>query len=162
MPHKIKDKKICGFFETEQEGVETITPAQFKKYSDKKELKKLIKKFDFFIAQGSVMPKVATAFGRALGPAGKMPSPQLGIVMNVSEKEIEDLKKRINNTLKVKVKESSIKLAIGKQSMSDEDIIENILSVYNYVVKALPRDKENIKNIKLKFTMTKPIKINLN
>ena len=161
MPHKIKDKKICGFFETEQEGVETITPAQFKKYSDKKELKKLIKKFDFFIAQGSVMPKVATAFGRALGPAGKMPSPQLGIVMNVSEKEIEDLKKRINNTLKVKVKESSIKLAIGKQSMSDEDIIENILSVYNYVVKALPRDKENIKNIKLKFTMTKPIKIEI-
>ena len=162
MPHKIKDKKICGFFETKQEGVETITPAQFKKYSDKKELKKLIKKFDFFIAQGSVMPKVATTFGRALGPAGKMPSPQLGIVMNVSEKEIEDLKKRINNTLKVKVKESSIKLAIGKQSMSDEDIIENILSVYNYIVKALPRDKENIKNIKLKFTMTKPIKINLN
>jgi len=162
MPHKIKDKKICGFFETKQEGIETITPSQFRKYSDKKELKKLIKKFDFFIAQGSVMPKVATTFGRALGPAGKMPSPQLGIIMNVSEKEIEDLKKRINDTLKVKVKESSIKLAIGKQSMSDEDIIENILSVYNYVAKALPRDKENIKNIKLKFTMTKPIKINLN
>ena len=162
MPHKIKDKKICGFFETKQEGIETITPSQFKKYSDKKELKKLIKKFDFFIAQGSVMPKVATTFGRALGPAGKMPSPQLGIIMNVSETEIEYLKKRINNTFKIKVKESSIKLAIGKQSMSDEDIIENILSVYNYVVKALPRDKENIKNIKLKFTMTKPVKINLN
>ena len=162
MPHKIKDKKICGFFETKQEGIETITPAQFKKYSDKKGLKKLIKKFDFFMAQGSVMPKVATIFGRALGPAGKMPSPQLGIIMNVSEKEIEDLKKRINNTLKIKVKESSIKLAIGKQSMSDEDIIENILSVYNYVAKTLPRDKENIKNIKLKFTMTKPVKINLN
>ena len=78
------------------------------------------------------------------------------------KKKSKILKKRINNTLKVKVKESSIKLAIGKQSMSDEDIIENILSVYNYVVKALPRDKENIKNIKLKFTMTKPIKINLN
>lgn len=162
MPHKIKDKKICGFFETKQKGVETITPEQFKKYSDKKELKKLIKKFDFFIAQGSVMPKVATTFGRVLGPAGKMPSPQLGIVMNVSEKEIEDLKKRINNTLKVKVKESSIKLAVGKQSMPDKEVIENILSVYNYVVKALPKDKENIKNIKLKFTMTKPIKINLN
>lgn len=162
IPYKIKDKKICGFFETKQKDVETITPEQFRKYSDKKELKKLIKKFDFFIAQGSVMPKVATTFGRALGPAGKMPSPQLGILMNVNEKEIEDLKKRINNTLKVKVKESSIKLAIGKQSMSDKEIIENILSVYDPVVKALPRDKENIKNLKLKFTMTKPIKINLN
>lgn len=161
MPHKIKNKKICGFFETKQEGVETITPTQFKKYSDKKELKKLIKKFDFFMAQGSVMPKVATVFGRALGPAGKMPSPQLGIIMNVNEKEIEDLKKRINNTLKIKVKESSIKLAIGKQSMPDKDIIENILSVYDSVVKALPRDKENIKNLKLKFTMTKPVKIEI-
>jgi large subunit ribosomal protein L1 len=160
IPHKIKDKKICGFFETKQEGIETIIPSQFKKYSDKKELKKLIKKFDFFMAQGSVMPKVATTFGRALGPAGKMPSPQLGILMNVNEKEIKDLKERIDNTLKMKVKESSIKLAIGKQSMSDEKIIENILAVYNYVVKALPREMENIKNMKLKFTMTKPVKIN--
>jgi len=148
MPYKIKDKKICGFFETKQEGIETIIPSQFKKYSDKKELKKLIKKFDFFMAQGSVMPKVATAFGRALGPAGKMPSPQLGILMNVNEKEIKDLKERINNTLKTKVKESSIKLVVGKQSMKDSEIIENILAVYNYVEKALPRDKENIKKRK--------------
>src|SRR3972149_6506115 len=79
VPWKIKDKKICGFFETKQESVETITPEQFKNYSDKKSLKKLVSGFDFFIAQASVMPKVATAFGRALGPAGKMPSPQLGI-----------------------------------------------------------------------------------
>ena len=161
MPHKIKDKKICGFFETKQEGIETITPLQFKKYSDKKELKKLIKKFDFFMAQGSVMPKVATTFGRALGPAGKMPSPQLGILMNVSEKEINDLKKRIETTLKTKIKESSIKVAVGKQSMTDKDIIENVISVYEHVVKVLPRDKENVKNVKLKFTMSKPIKIEI-
>ena len=161
VPNKIKDKKIAGFLETKNPNVETITKEQFKKYSDKKELKKLVKKFDFFIAQASLMPKVATAFGRVLGPAGKMPSPQLGIVMNADEKTITELKKKVNNSVKIKTKEASVKLAVGKQSMKDEDIIENALTIYNALLKELPRDKENIKNVELKFTMTKPQKINI-
>jgi len=159
VPFKIKDKKICAFFETKNKNIETITPEQFKKYSDKKALKKLVKNFDFFIAQGNLMPKVATIFGRVLGPAGKMPSPQLGILTNINEKEIDELRKKINNSMKIRIKEPSIKLAVGKQSMKDEEIIENILMVYNTVLKSLPKDKENIKNIELKFTMTKSYKI---
>jgi large subunit ribosomal protein L1 len=161
VPFKIKDKKICAFFEVKNKEVETITPEQFKKYSDKKALKKLVKKFDFFIAQASVMPKVATTFGKILGPAGKMPSPQLGIMVDVSEKEINELKKKINNNVKIKVREPTIKLAMGKQGMKNEEIIENILAVYNNVLKSLPRGKENIKNIEVKFTMTKPQKISI-
>ena len=45
--------------------------------------------------------------------------------------------------------------------MKDEEIIENIISVYNSVLKELPKNKENVKNIEIKFTMTKPIKINI-
>ncbi len=161
VPFKVKEKKICAFLESKNDNVETITGDQFKKYSDKKELKKLVKKFDFFIAQAKLMPKVATTFGRVLGPAGKMPSPQLGILMDVSDKSINDLKKDINNSAKIKVKEASIKIAIGKQSMKDGEIIENVLAVYNAILKALPRDKENIKNVELKFTMTKPQKIKI-
>ena len=159
IPFKIKEKKICAFLETENKAVETITPEQFKKYLDKKALKKLVKNFDFFIAQASLMPKVATTFGRVLGPAGKMPSPQLGIISDANEKEISEIKKKINNNIKIRIKESSIKLAIGKQSMKNEEVIENILTVYNSILKAVPKDKENIKNIELKLTMTKPQKI---
>jgi len=161
VPWKVKDKKICGFFETEHSKVETITPGEFKNYSDKKSLKNLVNKFDFFIAQASVMPKVATVFGRVLGPAGKMPSPQLGILMDVNDKTIEEIKKKINNNVKIRVKEASIKLAIGKQSMKDEEIIENVMTVYNAVMKDLPKGKENIKNVEIKFTMTKPQKIKI-
>jgi len=161
VPHKIKEKKICAFLEVKNNNVETITKSDFKIYSDKKELKKLAKKYDFFIAQASVMPLVATTFGRVLGPTGKMPSPQLGILMNVDDKAIKELKNKINNSVKIKTKEASIKISIGRQSMKDEELIENIIIVYNAVMKAVPKGKDNIKNIELKFTMTKPQKIRI-
>lgn len=161
VPHKIKDKKIAGFLEIKNKNVETIIQEEFKKYSDKNKLKQLVKKFDFFVAQASLMPKVATSFGRVLGPAGKMPSPQLGIIINADDKTILELKKKVNNSVKIKTKESSIKLAVGKQSMKDEELVENIINIYNAVLKELPKDKDNIKNLELKFTMTKPVKIQI-
>jgi len=159
--HKVKEKRVAGFLESENKNVETITPEKFKKYSNKKESKNLIKKFDFFIAQASLMPKVATVFGKILGPAGKMPSPQLGMIINVDDKTIIELKNKINNSIKIRVKESSIKLPIGKQSMKDEEIIENILIAYDSILKVMPKEKENIKNLEIKFTMTKPQKIKI-
>jgi len=159
VPYKIKDKKIAGFLETKNENIETITQAEFKSYNDKKKLKNLVEKFDFFIAQGSLMPKVATTFGRALGPVGKMPSPQMGIILNADDKTINELKQKINNSVKIRTKEASIKLAVGKQSMKDEELVENIMTIYNRILKELPREKENVKNIELKFTMTKPRKM---
>ncbi|MBL7058968.1 hypothetical protein ISS08_00760 [Candidatus Pacearchaeota archaeon] len=161
IPHKIKDKKIAAFFETKNNNVDTITFAEFKKYKDKHLVKKLVDKYDFFIAQASLMPKVATFFGRVLGPTGKMPSPQLGILATVDDESIATLKNKINNTVKFKVKEASIKLPVGKQSMKDSEIIENIIAIYDYVVPTLPRNIENIKNVELKFTMTKPVKISI-
>ena len=159
VPHKVKDKKIAGFLETKNSKMDSITPDEFKKYSSKNELKKLVKKYDFFISQGSLMPKVAAAFGRVLGPAGKMPSPQLGIILNADEKTIDELKQKIDTSVKIRTKEASIKIPVGKQSMNDSDIIENISAIYSEILKNLPRDKENIKNIEIKFTMTKPVKI---
>ncbi|MFH1325702.1 MAG: hypothetical protein ABIH49_02960 [archaeon] len=161
IPHKIKEKKIAAFLETKNKDVETITKDSFKRYSDKKELKRLSKNFDFFIAQANLMPSVATSFGRVLGPMGKMPSPQMGVIVNADEKTIKEIKEKISNIIRVRVKEGSLKLAIGKQDMKDEDIAENIISVYNALVKALPKGIENVKNVEIKLTMTKPKKINM-
>ena len=81
--------------------------------------------------------------------------------MNINDKTINDLKEKINNTIKIKVKEASIKLPIGKQNMKDEELIENIIIVYNAILKAMLKEKENIKNVEIKFTMTKPQKIKI-
>ncbi len=161
LPHKIKDKKVCAFLVSKSDLVDSVTEQEFNKYSDKKELKKLAKKYDFFMSQASLMQKVATSFGRVLGPTGKMPSPQLGIMHEVNENSIKELKEKINHTIKTKIKEASIKISIGKQDMEDKDLLENVMAVYNHLLHKLPRGKDNIKNIEIKFTMSKPKKIYL-
>ncbi len=159
LPHKIKEKKIAGFFEVKNNNVETITPEEFNQYKDKKKLKNLAKKYDFFIAEAKVMPKVASTFGRVLGPAGKMPSPQLGIISNVNDKAVQELVSKLNNSVRIRTKEASIKLIIGKEDSKDNELVENIMAVYNNIIQQLPKQKENIKNIEIKFTMSKPEKI---
>jgi len=161
LPYKIKDKRIAAFLEVKNKNVDTITPEEFKKYSDKKEIKKLTKKYEFFMSQANLMPKVASTFGRYLGPKGKMPSPQLGIVNNPDEKTINETIQKINTSIKIRPKEASIKVSIGKQDMEDKKIIENTMAVYNTLLKHLSKGKDNIKNIELKFTMSKPQKIKI-
>lgn len=161
VPHKVKDKKIAAFLEVKNKNVDTITGEEFKKFSDKKEIEKLVKKYDFFLAQASLMPKVAAIFGRVLGPAGKMPSPQLGIIVNAEDKLISEIKTKVNNSVKIRTKEPSVKIPIGKEKMEDKEIIENIVTAYNSILKNLPKGKDNIKNIEIKFTMTKPQKIKI-
>lgn len=159
LPNKIKDKKICGFLAKKSEAVKTITQPEFIRFKDKKELKKLVKEFDFFIAAAPLMPSVATTFGKVLGPAGKMPSPQLGILMQETESGIKDLVARISSSEKIRLKEPSLKVCIGKESMKDEQIIANIQALYAALVNALPTKKENVKNVMVKLTMGKPIKV---
>ena len=159
IPHKFKDKKVCGFLNAKSSLVPTITKPEFPKYKEKNALKKLVKEYDFFIAAAPLMPLVATTFGKVLGPAGKMPSPQLGVLQVENDEAINSVLSKISSSIKIKVKEASIKLSIGNESMSNEEIMENFNVLYNGVVNALPKKKENVKNVMLKFTMSKPIKI---
>lgn len=159
LPHKVKDVKIAGFLNTKSKIIETITKAEFEKYKNKKDVKRLIREYDFFIAQAGLMPSVATTFGRYLGPAGKMPSPQLGIIMSEDESNVRDVIKKAEKIIKIKTKEPSIKLCVGNEVMKDEEIAENALTVYNAVMNALPAKRENIRSVLIKFTMSKPIKV---
>jgi len=161
VPNKIKDKKIGGFFEKDSKIVDTIKKTDFVRYKEKKDIRKLIKGHDFFVANAKLMPAIATSFGRALGPVGKMPSPQLGILPNEDEKMIEAVVNKINSTVRIRVKEPSIKVSVGKQSMDSEKIMQNAITVYKKVLETLPRKIDNVKNVKIKFTMSKPVKVEL-
>jgi len=160
LPNKFKDKKVCGFLIKKSDLIDSITKADFDKYKGK-ELKKLAKKYDFFISIAALMPAVATTFGKALGPTGKMPSPQLGILTSEDDKAINAVLEKVNKVVRIKSKEPSLKVAVGKEDMTNEQIAENVLLVYNKVLDALPRKKENLKSAMIKFTMTKPKKLDI-
>ncbi len=161
IPHKIKDKKVFGFLTKKSGLVNSVTQPEFQKYKDKKALKELVKSHDFFIAAAPLMPSVATTFGKALGPTGKMPSPQLGVLMKEDDVAIKQLIEKINLSIKVRVKEASVKVSIGKQSMPDNQILENAEAFYQGLVNALPTKKENIKSVMLKLTMSSPVRVEM-
>ena len=159
IPKPFKEKKVCAFFNEKSKVIDTITPAEFPKYKDKKALKNLVNNYDYFIAIGPLMPSVASTFGKVLGPAGKMPSPQLGIIPKSDEEMIKGVLEKISKAVKVRIKEASVKVGVGKESMKDEDLQNNITSVYNGIIELLPNKKDSVKNVILKTTMGKPVKI---
>lgn len=161
LPHRVRDKKVCAFLTTKSELVASVTQPEFAKYKDKKELKRLVKEYDFFIATAKLMPVVATTFGKVLGPTGKMPSPQLGVLMQEDDAALKALLARIQTAIKIKVKEPSVKLSVGNERMSDEAIIANAEAVYRALVAALPVKKDNVKSVMLKLTMSAPLKVEL-
>ena len=161
LPEKIKNKKIAGFLEKDSKLIYTIKKDNFPSYKEKKDAKKLVKSYDFFIANAKLMPAVATTFGRVLGPVGKMPSPQLGVLISEDEKAIQELLKKINSSIRVRVKEPSIKIGVAKQSLSKEAIIENLVFAYNKILEALPKKRDNIRNVKIKLTMGKPVGVEI-
>lgn len=159
VPNKVKDKKIAGFFENDSKLIDVIKRDDFGKYKEKKDIKKLVKSYDFFIANAKLMPSVATAFGRVLGPVNKMPNPQLGILPSEDENVVKGLIDKINLNVRVKVKEPSIKVGVAKVSLDDDKIVENILVVYNKILETLPKKFDNVRNVKIKLTMGKPVDV---
>ena len=138
---------------------EVILAEQFDKFKGKKEIKKLANKHDFFISQANIMPRVATVFGRFLGPRGKMPNPKIGGVLPPNA-NIKPLYERLKKTLSLATKnEPTIKCTAGKEDTNDGHIIDNILTVYNSIIQKLPNEKQNIKSIMLKFTMGPAFKV---
>ena len=158
IPHPA-GKKICGFLTRKSGIIDTISEADFKKFKETGEIKRLARKYDFFIAVAPMMAKIATAFGRVFGPMGKMPSPQAGIIPNDDEASVKAMVEKIKKSIRIRTKERSIKIAIGKEDMSDGDLKENIESALKSIENILPKKKENIKDVLIKFTMTKPMGI---
>lgn len=161
IPNKIRDKNVCAFFTSKSDVVKTVTQPDFVKYKDKKMMKAIVKEYDFFIAVAPLMPSVATTFGKILGPTGKMPTPQLGILPKEDPAMIKAVIEKINKSIKVRVKEASVKVCVGTEDMKDDQIAENIQSFYTGLVNALPTKQENVKNVLVKLTMSRPIKLEI-
>lgn len=166
LPHLlVKKPKIAAF--VAQELLEqakkycdlAISELKFSEYQDRKVQKKLVGEYDYFIAQASLMPKIAQIFGKVLGVKGKMPNPKLGCVVPPNA-NLEPLIQKLQNNIRLVAKKASnLQCIVGKEGQPEEKIADNMLAVYQTIVKQLPQEKQNIKNVLLKYTMSKPVKV---
>ena len=122
--------------------------------ADKKKSKKMINKYDFFLADTKLMPTVGKVLGQLLGPRGKMPPP---IPFNAP---VEAILERFRTSVGVKVKGSlSLSCKIGEESMEDADLAANANTIAAAIEKKLPNGNKNNKKIMFKTTMGKVIRI---
>lgn len=144
-----KAKEVCDV---------VISVNDFPAYTDK--IKKLAKGIDFFIAQADLMPKVAANFGKILGPMGKMPNPKAGCVVPKTIPLLKPVIEKLSNTVRLQTKsEQIVKCIVGVESMNDEEIADNVIQIYDYLITHLPQEKNNIKSLFLKLTMGKSVLI---
>ena len=121
--------------------------------ANKRQSRKLINSYDFFLADTKLMPVVGKTLGQLLGPRGKMPTP---VPFNAS---IDSFLDRFRSSIRVKVKNSlSASCKIGDETMADSDLVANASAVINAVEKKLPSGDKNVKKILIKTTMGKIVK----
>jgi large subunit ribosomal protein L1 len=157
--------KVCAFAgpelkdEAKAHCDTVIAVEDFDTYKNKKKLKKLAATHDYFIAQANIMPQVATVFGRVLGPRGKMPNPKAGCVVP-PKAALKPLVERLQKTVRVLAKKDPVvQLLVGKESMPEDAVAENIQYCFQQVQTHLPQEANNIRNAIVKLSMGKPVKL---
>lgn len=123
----------------------------------KKEIRKLAGQYDWFVIQAQLMQNFASVFGAMLGPRGKMPVPKdiLGPTENPAK-----LMARLKKSVRIKVKDQPIIHApAGVESMSDDELAENILAIYNAILPKLENGVQNVGSVYIKTTMGAPVKL---
>ena len=121
---------------------------------NKRESRKLINKYDFFLADTKLMPVVGKSLGQLLGPRGKMPTP---VPFNAS---IDSFLERFRQSIRVRVKNSlSLSCKIGDETMDDSDLASNAMAIINTIEKKLPNGDKNFKKFMIKTTIGKAIKL---
>ena len=116
--------------------------------------------FDVAIATPDVMSKVA-GLGRRLGPRGLMPNPKAGTVTFDIARAVREVKAgrvefRVDRT-------SLIHMPIGKLSFSDEQLLANLSSAIDAIVRAKPSGAKGqyVKSMTICSTMSPGIHLDL-
>ncbi len=116
--------------------------------------------FDVAIATPDMMSKVAS-LGRRLGPRGLMPNPKTGTVTLDIARAVKEVKAgrvefRVDKT-------SLIHMPIGKMSFTDEQLMANLASALDAIVRAKPSGAKGqyIKSITVCSTMSPGVRLDM-
>jgi len=116
--------------------------------ANKRESRKFVNRYDFFLADTKLMPTVGKVLGQILGPRGKMPTP---VPFNAP---IESFLERFRSSTLIRLRNSlSLSCKIGDETMDDGDLAANAAAILSAVEKKLPNGDKNVRKIMVKTTM---------
>ncbi|MHA1186091.1 MAG: 50S ribosomal protein L1 [Candidatus Heimdallarchaeota archaeon] len=163
LPHPVSKKPTVAIFaggelavKAKNAGVKTILGKTELEALGKlpKEIRKLAKEIDYFLAEPPFMPLIARFLGKYLAPRGKMPQPL------VPTADIVSLLERFQRTSKLRIKENPVVLTkVGHVKMGNKEIAENIEAVIHALEGRLEHGIQNIRSATIKTTMGKTTKI---
>lgn len=121
--------------------------------TNRREARKIVRSYDFFLADATLMSSIGRSLGQFLGPKGKMPTPvPYGA-------PIENIATRLRSSTRIRSKNQlNMTTKIGDESMTDEQLAANASAVIASVEKKLPQGDKNFRNAIIKFTMGKALK----
>ena len=116
---------------------------------------------DKIVATPDMMPELGK-LGKILGPKGLMPNPKSGTVTMDVAKAVSGLKAGM---VELRVEKTGIvHTPCGKVSFAKSSLIENIVTIYNTLVKARPPSVKGqfLERVSVSSTMGPGVKININ
>jgi large subunit ribosomal protein L10Ae len=133
-------------------GVDSMSADDLKKLNkNKKLIKKLARKYDAFVASDSLMRQIPRILGPGLSKAGKFPTP-VSHGDNLTEKLNE-----VKSTIKFQLKKVlCLGVAVGNVSMTQEQLVSNIMLAINYLVSLLKKGWQNVGSLTIKASMSPP------
>jgi large subunit ribosomal protein L10Ae len=136
-------------------GVDHMSVEDLKKLNKNKKLvKKLAKKYDFFLASQNMIKQIPRLLGPGLTKAGKFPT-LLGNSEDMQEK-IDEVKSTIKFQMK---KVMCLNVAVGNVGLTQKENIVNVQLAANFLASLLKKQWQNIGVIYIKSTMGPPQQI---
>lgn len=123
---------------------------------NKRAVKKLAGKIDYFLVDPSMIGLTAKVFGAALGARGKAPIPI------PPGQDLEKIVERYSRSVTVRLRKGlTIGCMIGTEDMDSKLLAENAEVVISRIVEKLEKRFKNIASIYVKTTMGEPVKVEI-
>ena len=136
-------------------GVEHMSVEDLKKLNKNKKLvKKLAKKYDFFLASDNMIKQIPRLLGPGLTKAGKFPT------LLASGDDMQEKIDEVKSTIKFQMKKvMCLNVAVGNVGMEKKEIIVNTQLAANFLASLLKKQWQNIGQMYVKSTMGPAIQI---
>jgi len=130
-------------------GVAHMSVDDLKKLNKNKKLvKKLAKKYDFFLASDNMIKQIPRLLGPGLTKAGKFPT------LLSSSDDMQEKIDEVRSTIKFQMKKvMCLNVAIGNVEMEKQQIIVNTQLAANFLASLLKKQWQNIGQMYIKSTM---------